>query len=52
MAGKKGRRGWGWIRRLPSGRYQATYMGPDVLRHRAPHTFSRRMDAERWLLTI
>ncbi len=49
MAGKKGRRGWGWIRRLPSGRYQGTYVGPDVLRHRAPSTFSRRMDAERWL---
>ena len=49
MAGKKGRRGWGWIRRLPSQRYQATYVGPDVVRHRAAQTFSRRMDAERWL---
>jgi len=24
-------------------------MVPDVVRHRAPSTFSRRMDAERWL---
>jgi hypothetical protein len=29
VVGKKGRRGWGRIRRLPSsGRYQANYVGP------------------------
>lgn len=49
MAGKKGRRGWGWIRRLPSGKLQASYIGPDNLRHTAPKTFSARMDAEHWL---
>ncbi|ODQ96611.1 tyrosine-type recombinase/integrase [Mycolicibacterium holsaticum] len=49
MAGKKGRRGWGWVRRLPSGRYQASYVGPDLLRHRAPRTYTAKEDAERWL---
>lgn len=50
MAGKQGRRGWGWIRRLPSSkRYQASYIGPDLARHYAPSTFATRMDAERWL---
>lgn len=49
MAGKKGRRGWGWIRRLPSGRYQASYIGDDLVRHTAPTTFTAKMDAEHWL---
>jgi integrase len=49
------RRGWGHIRRLPSrrtpgrGRYQASYIGRDNLRHIAPHTFADRISAERWL---
>lgn len=50
MAGKKGHRGWGKIRRLPSGRYQASYVGPDLVRHNAPATFTAKMDAEGWLL--
>lgn len=49
MAGRRGRRGWGFIRQLPSKRYQASYIGPDVMRHRAPHTFTIKMDAEHWL---
>ncbi|MEW5808561.1 MAG: site-specific integrase [Actinomycetota bacterium] len=49
MAGTKGRRGWGWIRLLPSKRYQASYIGPDLLRHKATTTFSTRLDAEGWL---
>lgn len=49
MAGKAGRRGWGFIRRLPSGRYQASYIGPDLLRHRAERTYTSKLDAERWL---
>jgi hypothetical protein len=28
-----GRRGFGYIRRLPSKRYQASYTGPDLARH-------------------
>lgn len=49
MAGKAGRRGWGFIRRLPSGRFQASYIGPDLIRHRAPRTYTAKQDAERWL---
>ncbi len=49
MAGKAGHRGWGRIRQLPSKRYQANYVGPDLVRHNAPSTFTTRMDAEAWL---
>jgi integrase len=51
MTGKKGRRGWGWIRSLPSKRFQASYIGPDLLRHTAPRTYTAKMDAEHWLST-
>lgn len=43
------RRSFGAIRQLPSGRYQATYKGPDEQRHRAPETFAAKVDAEGWL---
>ena len=49
MAGKGGRRSWGWMRRLESRRWQASYIGPDLLRHYAPGTYGERMDAEHWL---
>jgi integrase len=50
MVGKPGRRGWGKIRQLPaSKRYQASYVGPDLVRHTAPATFTAKMDAEHWL---
>ena len=39
MAGIRGSRGWGYIRRLPSGRWQASYVGPDMCRHKAARTF-------------
>jgi integrase len=42
------RRGFGAIRRLPSRRYQASYIGPDTVRHKAPRTFQTREDAEAW----
>ncbi|MCF3939068.1 tyrosine-type recombinase/integrase [Gordonia tangerina] len=51
MAGKKGHRGWGYIRRLPSGRHQASYIGPDLQRHTGPTTYASRVDAEGWLAT-
>lgn len=44
-----GRRGFGAIRRLPSKRYQASYLGPDFVRHLGPRTFEVRIDAEGWL---
>src|SRR5665647_1118298 len=46
----KGKRGFGEISRLPSGRYRARYTGPDGNRHSAPVTFMARIDAEGWLV--
>lgn len=47
--GKSAKRGFGSIRKLPSGRYQARYTGPDGGEHKAPKTFGARIDAEAWL---
>lgn len=49
MAGKAGHRGFGRLRKLPSKRWQASYVGPDVQRHNAPTTFDTREDGEAWL---
>ena len=49
MSGRKNHRGWGWIRKRASGRYQASYIGPDHARHHAPTTFHHKVDAEEWL---
>ncbi len=51
MVGKKGHRGWGKIRQLRSGKYQASYVWPPrtAVRHVAPATFTAKMDAEGWL---
>ena len=49
MSGTKNPRGWGWIRRRASGRYQASYIGPDDVRHYAPSTFEHKIEAEEWL---
>ena len=43
------RRQFGNIRKLPSGRYQARYRGPDGQLRPAPVTFERKTDASRWL---
>jgi integrase len=48
---RRDRRGWGKIRKLPSGRWQASYIGRDKLRHTAPTTYSSRLAAEGWLST-
>lgn len=45
----RSRRSFGALRRLPSRRWQASYVGPDLQRHPAPSTFETRMDAEAWL---
>ena len=47
MAGK--RRRFGYVRKLPSGRYQASFVGPSGLRQSAPNTFRTKTDADRWL---
>jgi len=52
MANRKGRRRFGWVRKLPSGRYQASYLGPDSRRRGAPETFERKGDADRWLSVV
>lgn len=49
MAGKANRRGWGWLRRCTSGRWQASYIGLDLARHCAPSTFATKMAGEHWL---
>lgn len=50
MPNAKGRRRkFGSIRKLPSGRYQARYPGPDGLDHPADDTFETKGDAEGWL---
>ena len=43
------RRSFGSIRRLPSDRWQASYVGPDHRRHTGPTTWTHRTDAEAWL---
>jgi integrase len=48
MAGRK-TRSFGSIRKLPSGRWQARYRGPDGLLRSAPQTFAYKTDASKWL---
>lgn len=44
------RRSFGRIRKCqPSGRYQASYVGPHDKLHKAPETFAAKVDAEGWL---
>ena len=44
-----GKRRFGRVRQLPSGRWQARYPGPDGRDRSAPETFTTKTDAERWL---
>ena len=48
MACTKGSRGWGHIRKLPSNRFQASYIH-NLVRHTAPVTFTTKPRAEGWL---
>jgi len=43
------RSSWGTIRKLPSKKYQASYLGPDHRRHLAPTTFTNKTQARLWL---
>ncbi len=43
------RRQFGRLRKLPSGRWQAAYSGPDTAVYKAPDTFATKLDAEAWL---
>lgn len=49
MANKEGHRGFGNVRKLPSGRWQARYPGPDGQLRNAPRTFAGKREAEQWL---
>lgn len=43
------RRGWGTIKRMRSGKLQASYIGPDGYRHYGAWTFTDRDAASMWL---
>ena len=49
MASKRRANGQGWVRQLPSRRWQAKFPGPDGKAHPAPQTFDTRADADAWL---
>jgi integrase len=40
------------IEQLPSKRWRVRYTGPDGARHKAPHTFGARIDAEAWAIAV
>jgi len=52
MPASKKARHFGHIRKLPSGRYQASYLDSSGERVNAPRTFTKKGDAQDWLATI
>lgn len=53
MANKTGkRRSFGYVRKLPSGRFLAQYQGSDGKRYNAPVTYEYKTDAEAYLATV
>ncbi|WP_433571955.1 tyrosine-type recombinase/integrase [Streptomyces sp. CA-251247] len=53
MGNKKGsRRRFGSVRQYRSGRWTASYLGPDGQEFRAPETFETKKDAEVWLSQV
>ncbi|WP_219823462.1 site-specific integrase [Nocardia nova] len=40
------------MRKLPSGRFQASFPAPNGKRQNAPHTFRTKTDADRWLVKV
>lgn len=47
-----GRRRFGRVRKLPSGRWQACFSTPDGRDHSAPSTFATKTAANRWLAAV
>jgi integrase len=43
------RRTFGYVRKLPSKKYQASYLGANGIRFNAPYTFNTKSDANSWL---
>lgn len=52
MNGRSGRRNWGSVRRIASGRWQARYRDDAGHLQSAPRTFVSKGDASRWLSTV
>lgn len=52
MPNKRNHRRFGSIRKLPSGRYQIRYPGPDGLTRTGRETYERKGDAERALVNV
>ncbi|MFI5935955.1 tyrosine-type recombinase/integrase [Actinoplanes sp. NPDC051494] len=50
--GVMSKRRFGKVRKLPSGRWQASFINPAGVRQNAPHTFKTRTDASRWLTLV
>jgi integrase len=46
------RRRFGKVRKLPSGRWQASYLGPEGRRRNAPDTFRTKSEAAQWLAAV
>ena len=52
MPNKDGHRRFGNVRKLPSGRYQIRYPGPDGRTRTGPETYERKSDAEKALVLV
>lgn len=50
MAGKQGQRRFGYVRKLQSARYSASYRDPNGIRRFAPDTFASKPEAVDWLI--
>ncbi|GAA4939222.1 tyrosine-type recombinase/integrase [Actinoplanes utahensis] len=46
------KRRFGLVRKLPSGRFQASFINPAGVRQNAPDTFKTKTDANRWLTLV
>jgi integrase len=46
---KRRAHGAGALRQLPSGRYQASFLGPDGVKRHGPVTYETKLDADAWL---
>jgi hypothetical protein len=49
---RKGRRAFGSVRQLASGRWQARYLDAAGVRHTAPRTFPAKVEATRYLAQV
>src|SRR5215469_4145676 len=52
MANRDGHRRFGNVRKLPSGRFQIRYPGPDGRTRTGPETYERKSDADKALVIV